>query len=142
MAIRERFSARLSNYMSVTEKVLEITKNRMNELARTIEAEMKAEARNYKSSNKVRTGNAAGAIHIEEIDDTHVFVGADIDWDDWNNGGLHLYYMTQGNKPQSGGRIVPTEKKALKLKDGSVRKSVSPYGGRDFIHTIAKRHGG
>lgn len=129
--------------MSLVEKVRAICEEEMVELAKTIEGELKAEATNYKQSNEVRTGNAAGAIHIEREDDTHIFVGAHINWNDWRDGGLHLYYMTQGNSGNGDdGRIHPTRKKALKLKNGAVRKSVSPYKGRDFIREIAKRHGG
>lgn len=126
--------------MSLVEKVRAITKEQMLELARTIEGELKTEATNYKKSNRVHTGKAAASIHIEEEDEFKVFVGAHVG-SDWNDGGLHLYYMTQGNSGNgSDGRIHPTRKKALKLKDGSIRKSVSPYEGRDFIRTVANRH--
>ena len=128
--------------MSLVETVRAITKEQMMQLAQTIEGEMKAEAVGTRAH--VRTGMAQASIHIEEEGEDRIFVGAHATFPkDGNDGGTHLYYMTQGNSGNGAdGRIHPTRKKALALKDGSVRRSVSPYKGRNFIHDIAVRHGG
>lgn len=121
--------------MSLVETVRAITKEQMLELARTIEGELKAECPSD-------TGMARRSIHIEEEDDSHIFVGAHASFPpDGNDGGTHLYYADQGNRANgSDGRIHPTRKKALALKDGSIRASVRPYGGKHFIEAVANRH--
>lgn len=132
--------------MSLVETVQAITKEEMMRLARTIEGELKAEASDHKSSNRHPTGMAAASIHIEEEDETHVFVGAHASFPkDGNDGGTHLYYMDQGN----GGGTIRSKRRydrkgrepgKLQLWDGSYRTSVSGYSGRGFIAKVADRH--
>ena len=66
--------------MSLVEKVRAITLEQMRELAQTIEGELKAEC-------PVKSGEARRSIHIEEIDDTHIFVGGTNE---------HLFFADQG----------------------------------------------
>ena len=118
--------------MSLVEKVYEITRQRMHELAETIEGELKAEC-------PVRTGEARNSIGIQEIDDTHIFVGGE---------NLHLYYADQGNKKGSrGGRIYPKGKalsfwgsKSRYVGKHYVVPSVRAYDGAHFVREVADRH--
>lgn len=146
MAIQERFSARWMIDMSIVEKVREITKEKMLELAKTIEGELKAEAVGKRAH--VRTGMAQASIHIEEEDETHIFVGAHATFPkDGNDGGTHLYYLDQGNG--GSGRIIKSKRKydrrgrepgKMALKDGTYRTSVHGYSGTGFIADVANRH--
>lgn len=132
--------------MSIVEKVREITKEKMLELAKTIEGELKAEASDHKTTNQHPTGMAAASINIEEEDEEHIFVGAHASFPkDGNDGGTHLYYMDQGN----GGGTIRSKRKydrkgrepgKLQLWNGSYRNSVSGYSGKGFIKKIADRH--
>lgn len=52
---------------------------------------------------------------------------------------LGAYYADQGNGGR--GRIIhPTHAKALRLKDGTIRKSVHGYEGTHFVREVADRH--
>ena len=126
--------------MSLVETVRAITKEHMMQLAQTIEGELKAEASNHKSTNRHPTGMAAASIHIEEEDETHIFVGAHASFPrNGDDPGTHLYYADQGNGGR--GRIIrPTRYKALHLKDGSYRAFVHGYEGTHFIKAVADRH--
>ena len=119
--------------MSLVEKVRAITREEMRQLAVTIEGELKAEC----SSD---SGAARASIHIEEIDEAHIFVGAHASFPpNGDDGGTHLYYADQGNGGR--GRIIrPTSYRALHLKDGSYRASVHGYEGKHFIKAVADRH--
>ena len=127
------------------EAVGNIVQQELDRIAKEIESQMIAEAYKWKATYRTPTGRAAASIHIEDIGTGSVFgagrfIGADTTWSS-EDGGTHLYYMDQGNKPNApDGRIHPTKKKALKLKDGSVRRSVSTYRGRGFIKEIADRY--
>ena len=120
--------------MSVTEKVLEITKIRMNELARTIESELKAEC-------PVRSGEARRSIGIEEIDETHIFVGGQNE---------HLFFADQGNRQKYsyfGGKrnlLAPNYQgggsRVLKFSDGSIHTYAHTYEGKHFVKDVADRH--
>lgn len=119
--------------MSLVEKVRAITREQMMELARTIEGELKAACPSD-------SGDARRSIHIEEEDESHIFVGAHASFPpNGDDPGTHLYYADQGN----GGRkrtIKPTRYKALHLKDGSYRAWVHGYEGKHFIKAVADRH--
>lgn len=117
--------------MSLVEKVFAITKEQMMELAQTIEGELKAEC-------PKRSGEARGSIHIEPIDDTHIFVGGT---------NLHLYYADQGN----GGarRVIRSTRKydrkgrepgKLRFSDGSFHSYAHGYEGKHFVKAVADRH--
>ena len=123
MAIREPFSAEWSNSMSLVEKVYAITREQMLELAQTIQGELKAEC-------PVRSGEARGAIHIEEIDEEHIFVGG---------ANSHLFFADQGNN-QSMRTIRPVRAKALHFSDGTFHPKASTYKGKHFVKAVADRH--
>lgn len=83
-----------------------------------------------------RTGEAASAITIQKQSPDVIFVGGS---------NLHLYYADQGNRPNSGGRIVPTRAKALFITNGkgqriAFRASVSPYEGKHFVRDVANKY--
>lgn len=126
------------------EAVSNIVQDELDRIAKEIEAKMKAEASNHKSSNRSPTGMAAASIHIEDIGTGSVFgagrfIGADAYFDD--DGGTHLYYMDQGNRGNGpGGFIYPTSRKVLKLKDGSYAAYVRTYKGKHFIKKIADEY--
>lgn len=123
--------------MSLVKKVHAITLEQMRELAKTIEGELKAEC-------PKKTGQAARSIHIEEIDDTHIFVGG-------NN--EHLFFADQGNRQKYsyfGGKrnkAAPNYKgngsPVLVFEDGSVHPYASTYyheGRQGFVKRVADRH--
>ena len=117
--------------MSLVEKVWAITKQEMMELADTIEVELKSECPR-------RSGEAARSIHIEQIDDYHIFVGGS---------NLHLYYADEGN---GGSRRIITSTRPfdrngvppgkLKFSDGSFHTSAHGYKGKHFVKMVADRH--
>ena len=122
--------------MSLVEKVYAITREQMRELAETIEGELKAEC-------PVRSGEAKASIHIEEIDEEHIFVGGENE---------HLFFADQGNN-QSGGRIYPRGNALAfhgwgkwaggghgKPNGKYVLPSVSAYKGKHFVRDVADRH--
>ena len=120
--------------MSLVEKVRAITLEQMRELAQTIEGELKAEC-------PVKSGEARRSIHIEEIDDTHIFVGGTNE---------HLFFADQGNKQKYsyfGGRRNPNApnyqrrgSRVLKFSDGSIHTYARTYEGKHFVKEVADRH--
>lgn len=132
--------------MSLVEKVKAICKEQMEELAETIESELKAEAHGHRA--KVKTGMAAASVHIEPNGEFAYRIGAYASFPpNGNDGGTHLYYLDQGN---GGSGTVIRSKRAtdrrgrvpgkLHLKDGSFRTEVSGYSGTHFISKVADRH--
>ena len=131
--------------MSLVEKVTAITEEQMMELAKTIEGELISEV-----SAHSRTGRAAGSIHIEKEDDTHIFVGARANFGDYRDGGMHLYYLDQGNG--GSGKTIKSKRKydrrgrkpgKLKIMNGMYTMyatSVSGYEGANIIKEVADRH--
>lgn len=146
MAIQEPFSAKWKIDMSLVEKVKVICREQMEEIAKTIEGELKAEAIGKRAH--VRTGMAQASIHIEQKGETSYRIGAIATFPpDGNDGGTHLYYLDQGNggsgrtirsKREFDRRGIPPGK--LALKDGSYRTAVSGYSGTHFIAKVANRH--
>ena len=123
--------------MSLVEKVRAITLEQMRELAETIEGELKAEC-------PKRTGQAARSIHIEEIDETHIFVGSDSE---------RLFFADQGNKQKYsyfGGKrnkLAPNYtgrgSTVLVFEDGSVHRYASTFYDptrQGFVKRVADRH--
>lgn len=102
----------------------------VDELANTIEDEMKAAVNN----GHVRSGLALGAIHIEKYGERGAFIGGT-----GGEGTLHLYFLDEGNGNRT---IYPRKKKALKYSDGTLHVSSRPYKGIHFVAEIASRHGG
>lgn len=124
--------------MSLVEKVRAISIEQMRELAETIEGELKAECPS-------RSGEAREAIHIEEIDDTHIFVGGK---------NSHLFFADQGNN-QRFQRLTAKHKSYTRKGNprtpmlgeypGGIpgigwRASVSTYEGKHFVREVADRH--
>lgn len=131
--------------MSVVEKVYEITHERMRELAKTIEGELKAEV-----SAHSRTGRAAGSIGIYEESEDSIFVGAYINGGDYRDGGLHLYYLDKGNggknkKIRSSRKVdrLGREPGKLLIMNGMYTQyanSVHGYKGFHIVKEVANRH--
>lgn len=109
--------------MSLVEKVRVICKEQMMELAQTIEGELKAEC-------PVRSGEAKASIHIEEIDEEHIFIGGENE---------HLFFADQGNN-QSVRTIRPVRARALHFSDGTFHSKASTYKGKHFVKKVADRH--
>lgn len=109
--------------MSLTEKVFASCREQMSELAKTIESELKSEC-------PKRSGEAARAIHIEQLGDTHYLIGGT---------NSHLFFADQGNN-QSVGTIYPVKAKALRFTDGSFHARASTYEGKHFVKDVANRH--
>lgn len=129
--------------MSLVEKAQASWLRQLEDIAHDIESEMKHEAGKHRPSYRSPTGEAEKSIKVEKVSDITYRIGAYADFDSTGdgNGGTHLYYMNYGNSGNgSDGRIHPTRGKGLKLKDGSVRKSVKTYGGRHFIERIASKY--
>ena len=129
--------------MSLVELAKASWLRQMEDIAHDIEREMKAEAGRHRPTYRSPTGEAADSIKTEKVNDIIYRIGAYADFDSTGdgNGGTHLYYMNYGNSSNGAdGRIHPTRGKGLKLKDGSVRRSVSTYGGRHFIERIASKY--
>ena len=131
MVIREPFSAKWSDSMSLVEKVWAITKEQMMELAETIEVELRSEC-------PKRSGEAARSIGIEQMDEYHIFVGGS---------NLHLYYADQGNGGSN--RIITSTRAVdrkgrppgkLRFSDGSFHTSAHGYKGKHFVKAVADRH--
>lgn len=111
-------------------KLVDACHEKLDEVAETIEGEMKGIVGGHK-----RSGWAVGAIHIEETGEFSRFVGGR-----GGAGTMHLYYLNNGNGP---GRIYPKNGKALWVRPyGIWRASVNSYEGIHFVEEIAARHGG
>lgn len=130
----------MADYVAIVTNVI---KEELDRVAHEIESELKAEVNARMKRSGKRTGNAVASIHVEVDSETSRFVGSNINWGDSSDGGLHLYYFVNGNKPRNGGRIKPTRSRALHLKsigDNVWAASVSPYSGTDVIKEVADRH--
>lgn len=116
-----------------------ILASKLDELAQKIERELQAEVGRHSQS-----GNAVASIHVEETGTLSRFIGSHINWGDSNDGGLHFYYLDQGNAPRNGkSRIYPTRSRALHLKnigDKVWAASVTPYKGKHIVKAVADRH--
>lgn len=129
--------------MSLVEKVKTICIEQMDELASTIEGELKAEC-------PKRTGRAAASIHIEELGEYRRRIGAKANFSDYSDGGVHLYYADQGNG--GSGKTIKSTRPTDRLgrKPGKLHimngmhtmyvSSVSGYEGTHFIKAVADRH--
>lgn len=102
---------------------------KINEVASTIEGEMKGIVGGHS-----RSGKALGAIHIESTGEFSKFVGGT-----GGEGTLHLFFLDEGN---GGKMIYPKRARALHYSDGSYHGSSRPYAGIHFVAEIAARHGG
>lgn len=112
----------------------------LEEIAENIRNDMVAEV-----SKHSRSGAAVRAIRIEKLSETSYFIGAHIG-SDWRDGGLHLYFLDQGNGGP-GKTIKPKDgKKALgplppyKEHPGGYRANVSGYDGIGFVKDIADKY--
>ena len=109
--------------MSLVGIVKQAVESQMDEIAMTILVELM-------DACPKRTGKTAESFEIMKYAEGLRYIGSTR---------LSAYYADQGN----GGRghiIRPTTKKALKLKDGSIRKSVHGYDGSHFVAEVANRH--
>lgn len=109
--------------MALVETVMAIAREQMQEIANTINGELKAEC-------PKRSGRAAGSIHIEQTGETSYRIGGTDD---------HLFFADQGNN-QSRRIIYPVSARALKFTDGSFHGSASTYEGKHFVKKVADRH--
>lgn len=128
--------------MSLIETVQAVIEDQMQQIAETIEGELKT------ACPFGGTGMAKASIHIEKKSSTTYRIGANATFPkDGNDGGTHLYYADQGN---GGGSTLiystrPYDRLGrppgkLKLKDGSFRSNVRSYEGKGFIKEVADRH--
>ena len=128
--------------MSVWDKAVEIINKAMNTEANQILGELKAAC-------PKDSGAAAGSIHIMGKNGgdvgisaqgliTSVRIGANVNWGNHEDGGLHLYYANYGNGGP-GRRIWPTRSRALNTKHGYYGM-VHGYNGSHFIEAVASRH--
>lgn len=129
--------------MSLIETVQAVVKEQMQQIAETIEGELK-------QACPKRTGRAAASIHIEKKGDTTYRIGANANFGDYRDGGMHLYYADQGN--DGSGNIImstrPYDRKGRppgKLKINTGMQSmyvpyVHSYEGKGFIKKVADRH--
>lgn len=109
--------------MPLTGIVKKAVESQMDEIAMTILVELM-------DACPVRTGKTAESFEIMKYADGLRYIGSTA---------LSAFYADQGN----GGRghiITPISKRALKLKDGSIRKSVHGYDGTHFVAQVASRH--
>lgn len=129
----------------LVEKAYEITHERMRELAETIQGELVAEV-----SAHSRTGRAAASISIKEESEDSIFVGAYINGGDYRDGGLHLYYLDQGNGGKNKKIRSTREVDRLGRKPGKLlimngmytmyANQVHGYKGAHIIREVANRH--
>lgn len=127
----------------LVETLENLVESELDRLAVEIEAELKSGVSSKLKHKGRSTGAAVGAIHIEKTGAKSRFIGADINWGNHEDGGVHLYYFDQGNKGNAGNRIYPTRAKALHLKhigEGIFAGSVTPYKGSGVIKEVADRH--
>lgn len=126
----------------IEELVVGYIGQQMDELAKQIEADYKAEVANHKYTPGA-SGAALGAIHIEKRSEYSYFIGAKVG-SDHTDGGLHLYYLDEGNGGK-GTRIYPKHARALgKHPDGipgiGWRKSVRGYSGFHITTKVASKY--
>ena len=113
----------------LTQRLIDACEEKLDEVAKTIEGEMKGIVGGHK-----RSGLAVGAIHIEETGEFSRFVGGT-----GGPGTQHLYWLNNGNGP---GRIYPHGQALWVRPYGILRASVNSYEGIHFVEEIAARHGG
>lgn len=118
--------------MALVEIVEAICREQMQELAETIEGELKAEC-------PKRTGRTAGSIHIEQMGDTSYRIGSNA---------LTMLYADQGN----GSEIITSSREfdrkgrrpgKLFIMNGMHTMYVPyvrPYEGKHFVEKVANRH--
>ena len=129
--------------MGVCVEVLhEACAKKIEEVAETIEGELKAEAGKGAGHAKGRyaTGLAVGAIHIESTGEFSKFVGGTDGTGTGKTGTDHLAMLNGGN---GGGQIYPKHSRLLHLQSPGLdawAKSVSSYEGTNFVHKVAMRH--
>lgn len=110
----------------------------MDELAKQIEADYKAEVGKHNSAPGA-SGAAVGAIHIEKRGEYSYFIGAQVG-SDHRDGGLHLYYLDEGNGGK-GRTIYPTRSKALAVPSPiGPRASVRGYSGFHITTKVASKY--
>ena len=114
--------------MALVEIVETICREQMQDLAQTIEGELKAEC-------PKRSGQAAASIKIEQTSETSYRIGSNDD---------HLFFADQGNNQSK--RIIYPKGKAhgganvLVFTDGSFHGSARTYEGKHFVRDVANRH--
>lgn len=127
--------------MGYVDVVTSVMQSELDRLAVQIEAELKSAVASRVGKKSSRsTGAAVASIHIEVDSPTQRFIGANINWSNHNDGGLHLYYFDQGN---GHGFIRPKRSKALHLEHiGSdvYAKTVRTYSGAGVVKEVANRH--
>ena len=109
--------------MSLVEIVESVISQSMDELASTIEGELKAEC-------PKRSGQAVSAIHIERPSEYLRRIGGT---------DSHLFFADQGNN-QRVNVILPVRAKALQFTDGTFHAKAGTYNGKHFVRTVANRH--
>ena len=109
--------------MALVETVKTAAMEQMRQIAQKINGELKAEC-------PKRSGQAAGAIHIEQTGEMSYRIGGTDD---------HLFFADQGNN-QSKSVIYPVRAKALRFTDGSFHPQASTYEGHHFVKKVADRH--
>ncbi len=113
--------------MALADSMRGILTRKLDELAQTIEGELKAEC-------PKRSGEAARSIHIENQGEFARFVGGTND---------HLFFADEGNN-QTKTFILPKGKplgaNALRFTDGSIHASARTYEGKHFVKEVADRH--
>lgn len=128
--------------MGVCVQVLKVAcEQKLDEVASTIEGEMKAAAM-AGINGKYVSGLAASAVHIEVTGPSSRFVGGTDGTGTGRTGTDHLAMINGGN---GGGRIYPKNGPLLHLQSPGLdawAKSVRGYGGNNFVSKIAARHGG
>jgi len=128
--------------MSIVETVRRACLRELEEVATTIEGEMKGIVGSHS-----RSGLAVGAIHIEGMSESSKFVGGT-----GGEGTLHMYYLNEGNGGR--GAVIRSTRKfdrrgarpgKLYLANGRppmYATQVHGYKGIHFVEEIAGRHGG
>ena len=119
--------------MSIVETVRRACLRELEEVANTIQGEMKGVVGSHS-----RSGLAVGAIHIEGMSESSKFVGGTDGTGKGVTGTDHLAMLNDGN----GGEIIKPKGRALRFRDGSLHGSARPYAGIHFVEEIAGRHGG
>ena len=114
--------------MSLTEEVLAIAYNKLDELAVRIQYELK-------QACPKRTGEAASSVFIEKTGDMSRFVGSTND---------HFYFADQGNG--TGGIPKSGKHKVMPISGGRgqwIAFRTGPfnnYEGKHFVRDVADRH--
>ena len=123
--------------MSFTGILDEICTKYLDDLARQIEAELKAEVRGHS-----RSGKALSAIHIEDTGKYSRFIGGTDGTGKGVTGTDHLAMLNNGNGTRT---IYPKGRgnggaNALRYSDGTFHGKSEPYAGIDFVGKVARRH--